>query len=377
MFILYFIITCIITVYLTTEFLLIYLMLRKVPIRILINGTRGKTTTVKILHQVLNQSGRMTFSKTTGDLPELHYPDGSRKQLFRFGPANIKENIFQLLNWVRYKPEIFVMESMALHPEMQHTLSHKIFRPTHLGITNIKKDHMEIMGTDDSAIFNCVARSFTPGSRKYLPQELKDNVTENILRKPKFIYYSEESFPRRYPLIPQTIIEANWGLIKNLGKDLELDLSTLTEVFEKEWEELNRHIKFDLPAHNLEFFNLFSMNDLETTVQFIEHVKNYSSRRREIVLINTRADRPLRGLTFADYFKTLPWISEFWLAGKGKYLLKRQLNRDRPEITANLFSDATALVNRINRGFHKPTRIYGLANHQGMDILLDNLRELS
>jgi len=373
----YIFVTGVILFFLLLEYFWLTFSIRRIPVRILINGTRGKTTTVRILHQILNQSGRMTFSKTTGDLPELHYPDGSRKRLFRFGPANIKENIFQLLNLIRYKPEIFIMESMALHPEMQHTLSHKIFRPSHIGITNIKRDHMEIMGADETEILHCIAYSFTPGSRKYLPQEMKTEVAEEIIRDPSVVFYTGKPFSKDFPLIPREVIEKNWGLIQKLATDLGFDSPILVDIFEKEWEEMNRQLKIALPSYNVEFFNLFSANDLETTIQFTEHLHAFTFEHSEILLINTRADRPLRSLAFINYFKSLPWVSEIWVVGKGKNFIKKQLKRHGQQINVILFSNTTALVNQIQTGFSKPTRIYGLANHQGMDILLDNLRKLS
>ena len=319
----------------------------------------------------------MTFSKTTGDVPELHFPDGSRKRLFRLGPPNIKENIIQFLSLTRYKPEILVMECMALHPERQSTLSRKIFQPTHLGITNIKLDHQEIMGTDEPAIFNTIAHSFTSGSQKYLPRALKKHITPGPGTCKNISFYEKNTFAREFSFIPPAVIEENWGLIQKLGVDLKLDPHMLADTFEKEWEGINQQIKVELRQYNADFFNLFSANDLETAIQFTEHLHAMQPQTQAVALINTRADRPLRSLAFVDYFISLSWISEVWVVGSGRDLPKKYYHNKLAQMTIHRFSEVKPVVQRIQKGFKHMTQIYGLANYQGMHVLMENLRKLT
>jgi gamma-polyglutamate synthase len=82
----------------------------------LVNGTRGKSTIVKIIHEILRQNGTKVFAKTTGDQPLEHLSDGQTKIILRHAPASIIENIKILRRWVKESPEAIVMECMALQP---------------------------------------------------------------------------------------------------------------------------------------------------------------------------------------------------------------------------------------------------------------------
>ena len=127
----YITIVLIIIAYLLIESIFLNFRLSKTPVRILINGTRGKTTTVKILHQLFSHSEYIAIAKTTGNYPLIHFSSGKSKKLNRTGPANILENVRQLIQWSEKNLQVVIFEDMALQPEMQSVLSIKYFvRPT-------------------------------------------------------------------------------------------------------------------------------------------------------------------------------------------------------------------------------------------------------
>ena len=53
--------------------------LMKIPLRILVNGTRGKTSVTRLVASALNEAGLMTYAKTTGSDAKWIMPDGSEK----------------------------------------------------------------------------------------------------------------------------------------------------------------------------------------------------------------------------------------------------------------------------------------------------------
>jgi len=50
--------------------------LRSIPVRIHVAGTRGKSTTTRLIAAALRASGRRVVAKTTGSEPRLILPDG-------------------------------------------------------------------------------------------------------------------------------------------------------------------------------------------------------------------------------------------------------------------------------------------------------------
>ena len=51
--------------------------LNRIPIRIHVNGTRGKSSVTRLIAAGLRGAGIRTFAKTTGTLPRMILPDGS------------------------------------------------------------------------------------------------------------------------------------------------------------------------------------------------------------------------------------------------------------------------------------------------------------
>ena len=64
-----FILLSFILVLLTAEAIEIYLRRRKIPIRIHVNGTRGKSSVAEFIAAGLRASGRTPFAKITGIIP--------------------------------------------------------------------------------------------------------------------------------------------------------------------------------------------------------------------------------------------------------------------------------------------------------------------
>jgi hypothetical protein len=57
--------------------------LKSIPIRILVNGTRGKTSISRILAETLNEKGIRTVCRTTGSSAEVLFPTGKTEPFSR------------------------------------------------------------------------------------------------------------------------------------------------------------------------------------------------------------------------------------------------------------------------------------------------------
>src|SRR5437660_10097702 len=65
--------------------------LRAVPVRIHVAGTRGKSTTTRLIAAGLRAGGRQVLAKVTGSEPCLILPNGSEEIWPRRGPASVGE----------------------------------------------------------------------------------------------------------------------------------------------------------------------------------------------------------------------------------------------------------------------------------------------
>src|SRR5437870_12875278 len=68
--------------------------LAAVPLRIHVNGTRGKSSVTRLIAAILREHGISTLAKTTGTAARLIIPDGAERPVPRNGPPNLREMIW-------------------------------------------------------------------------------------------------------------------------------------------------------------------------------------------------------------------------------------------------------------------------------------------
>ena len=121
--------------------------LAAIPVRIHVNGTRGKSTVTRLIAGALREAGVRTVAKTTGTEPRLILPDGSERAIRRRAPASVREQLWFLRVAQRMGAGAAVIECMAIDPQLQAASEHQMIRSTIGVITNARSDHAEDMGT--------------------------------------------------------------------------------------------------------------------------------------------------------------------------------------------------------------------------------------
>jgi poly-gamma-glutamate synthase PgsB/CapB len=120
--------------------------LATIPIRIHVNGTRGKSTVTRLIAGALREAGIRTVAKTTGTAPRLILPDGRERPVRRRAPASVREQLWLLREAHRLRAAAVVVECMAVEPELQAVSEDQMIRSTLGVITNARSDHAEAMG---------------------------------------------------------------------------------------------------------------------------------------------------------------------------------------------------------------------------------------
>ena len=127
--------------------------LAAIPIRVHVNGTRGKSSVTRLIAAGLRAGGRRVFAKTTGTMARMILPDGSEVDVYRVGRPNIIEQTRIVRRAIEACAEALVMECMAVAPELQPIAEERLVRSTVGVITNVRADHLDVMGptVDDAA----------------------------------------------------------------------------------------------------------------------------------------------------------------------------------------------------------------------------------
>ncbi len=111
-----------------------------------VNGTRGKSSTSRLIEAALRGGEYRVFCKTTGTSSRTIDVFGVEEPINRRGSPNIKEQIKILKEAAKQKADIVVIECMAVKPELQYIAQNKILNADISIVTNVRRDHLEEMG---------------------------------------------------------------------------------------------------------------------------------------------------------------------------------------------------------------------------------------
>jgi poly-gamma-glutamate synthase PgsB/CapB len=150
-------------------------LIASIPIRIHVNGTRGKSSVVRLVAAALRAHGLRVHAKTTGSLARMIAADGTEFPVYRPGITNVIEQLRILRIAAREGAQAVVIECMALQPRLQALCELKMVRSTHGVICNAWPDHLDVMGPGEGDVAlallgTCpVGGTLFTAESKYLP----------------------------------------------------------------------------------------------------------------------------------------------------------------------------------------------------------------
>lgn len=125
---------------------------RRIPLRIHVNGTRGKSSVCRLVGAGLRAGGMRAVVKTTGSAARLILEDARELPVLRPGPARIVEQLRMLRIAAARGADAIVLECMALQPYLQYVTERLIVRAHIAVITNVRPDHLDVMGPDTRGV---------------------------------------------------------------------------------------------------------------------------------------------------------------------------------------------------------------------------------
>ncbi len=362
--------------YCAMEYRLLTKARKQIELRILVNGTRGKSTMVQLVHQMLTGAGMPVFAKTTGDQPQIMDPQGHKSILKRTGPASIMENVRWLKRISKEKPDAVILECMALQPETQHVLSARIFKPHVILLTNINEDHAEVMGQNLHEMTRTIAQCLSKPAHLILRQETLQLLQNAKVRLPDYrvagdAYPDIHANPERQNL-PPDVIKQYASLLNALADRLKIDSAIPAKVIEQYIARSAPLTTINAKDRKFIFYDLFSVNDTRSATTWIDQLISSEQASQIVFLLNTRGDRPLRTRAFCEMLNNDQPESAIWLHGSGSRLAKRFL---APNRVIEQWGSKHVL-NYLAHGFQHSTMIIGLGNRGGAQPITQKLLSL-
>lgn len=356
--------------------------LSKIPIRIHVNGTRGKSSVTRLLAAALREAGVVTCAKTTGTLARFILPDGRELPIFRPAGANVIEQRRIVATAAAYGAQALVIECMALQPELQALSELKMIRATHGVVTNARPDHLEVMGPSDEDVAKALA-GMTPVAGKLYTTEQKQlgalrSAAED--RKTELVVVGEDEIAAIGPeeLAPFSYTEHadNVALALRIAEDLGVerelalagmwkcprDPGALTEV------------ELDFFGRHMVFVNGFAANDPVSSEQLWNlALEKYPDAETRIAIFNCRVDRPDRSIQLgADFTRWTP-ADYVVLMGTGTYLFARAAVKSGYDSTKLVFVEELRedeIFERIVGLVKRSALVMGMGNIGGQGLAL-------
>jgi gamma-polyglutamate synthase len=306
--------------------------LARIPIRIHVNGTRGKSSVVRLLAGALRAHGLRTCAKASGSLPRMIMPDGSEYPIHRAGHANIIEHLRIIAVAARVGAEALVIECMALQPRLQALTELMMVRSTHGVITNARADHLDLMGPGErdvalALLGSCPAEAtlFTAeqGFRAEFDRACRDRGTRLVRLGPSDFEAVRDEEMARFPYVEhKQNVALALAVAHELGVPREVALRGMLEAVPD--VGALREYQLDFFGRRILMVNGFAANDPLSTEQ-IWHLTlaRHPDLERRIMVVNCRFDRPDRSRQLGEAVPRWQPAHRYVLIGSGTYVFAR------------------------------------------------------
>ena len=353
--------------------------IKKIPIRIHVNGTRGKSTTTRLIAAGLREAGFKVLAKTTGTLPQLILEDGKEIPIKRRGSANIIEQLKIFAKAAKRKANVLVVECMAIKPELQWVSEHKMVKSTIGVITNVRQDHIEEIGPKLDNMAEALKLTIpqngilVTAEKKYLPvfQKQADKLnTKVIMANPNDI--SSKTIKKFNYMNFRENVSIALRVNKLLGVKEEI---ALRGMFKANPDPGALKIYKLIKEGKIIFFiNAFAANDRHSTLLIWENIKKIFDLNNlpVIGIINSREDRVLRSIQFAHILAEEVILSKIILVGHLSKLTERTLLKlkvpDNKILNLGKITNTEEVLQTVLRSINNKNKVIliGLGNTKGM-----------
>ncbi|MEM8911143.1 MAG: poly-gamma-glutamate synthase PgsB [Planctomycetota bacterium] len=311
-------------------------LIHRIPIRIHVNGTRGKSSVTRLIAAGLRSGGVRTCAKTTGTLARMIFHDGREFPIFRPDRANVIEQKRVFRAAVSDQAEAIVIECMALQPLLQSVCELKLVHSTHGVITNARADHLDVMGPTRLDVASALSATTPIGGMLYTAEDRDDSlaimghacddrntclqvvgpdvtssVTQDELSQFSYLEHAE-----------------NVALALKVCTDLGIPRKVALEGMWSAPPDPGAMRVHDqvIRGQRWHFINAFAANDPESTQRIWESAReHFPSPFQRVVVMNCRVDRADRSETMATSCSRWSGVDRYVIIGSGTDVFLRQL----------------------------------------------------
>ncbi|AQU76584.1 poly-gamma-glutamate synthase PgsB [Priestia megaterium] len=357
-----------------------------IPVRININGIRGKSTVTRLITGIVTEAGYKTVGKTTGTSARMIYwfTDEEKPIVRRPEGPNIGEQRRVVKEAARLEAEALVSECMAVNPDYQITFQEKMIQANIGVIVNVLEDHMDVMGPTLDEVAEAFLATIpykghlitvdgpyleyfkTVAAKRRTKVIVADNsrITDEFLRKFDYMVFPDN---------------ASLALAVAEALDIPEEIAFRGMLNAHPDPGAMRITKFGNPKAPAFLVNGFAANDAASTLRIWERVGEIGySVDSPIVIMNCRPDRVDRTEQFAR--DVLPYIKTDILVLIGETTSPIMDAYNEGKIPAKEIWDLEGhsteeIFNKLRPELHN-RMIYGVGNiHGAAEPLIEVMKE--
>ncbi|QQR89779.1 MAG: poly-gamma-glutamate synthase PgsB [Myxococcales bacterium] len=373
----------VLVVWLAVERFVHRMLLKRIPIRVHVNGTRGKSSVTRLIAAALREGGIRSCAKTTGTLARMIMPDGKEYPLFRPMGANVIEQLRVVRLAAKLKAEALVVECMALQPILQSLSERVMVSATHGVLTNARADHLEVMGPTEEDVARALAGTVPKkavlfcSERKYtsiFAKACQDRKSKLVTVDDADVADVSDDDMNGFPYMEH---KENVALALRVCVELGVERKTALAGMKKSTPDPGALANYTVEffGRHFEFINGFAANDPTSTGAIWNRaVKEAKPGQRVIALVNCRVDRPDRSKQLGVACVQWPIADHYVLMGTGTYVFAKTATRAGLDPSKLNYAEgfrAEEIFELLAELSGRNSLIIGIANigGQGLEIL--------
>ncbi len=300
--------------------------LKKIPVRIHVNGTRGKSSVARLIAAGMRGAGLRTCVKTTGTDARMIDPEGNESPVYRVGYTNVIEQV-KVMRWaVKNNAKAIVIECMALQPLLQSLCERRIVQSTHGVLTNARPDHLDVMGPSERDVAMAMAGTMTVNGDYFTSEREHLDFFEYAAKDRGSIIHSvsdkeiDDLTDEEMRVFSYTEFKVNVALALKVCEALGLDRA---HALKGMWGATPdpgalREYPFEFRDKSYVFANAFAANDPVSTLMLWNNLlAKYSNCNSKVLVVNCRQDRQDRSNQLAEAITTWEKPDVILLIGTG------------------------------------------------------------
>lgn len=281
--------------------------IKKLKIRVNVNGIRGKSTITRMIFSILREAGYQVVGKTTGTAARMFYWNQAEEEELIRRPrgVSISEQIRVIHKAVKRGANALVCECMAVRPDYQIAYQHHIIKADVLAIVNVLEDHLNEMGPTleqlawafaDTIPYNGIAVVPDCDFTDYFREIAKERGSKLQIVKPEII--SQDYLN----LFLYKVFDNNCAMALGVARALGIDDETSLRGMLKAAPDPGALQVIPLRREGLQtwFVNAFAANEPASTLEIWEYLHEENiPMEMPVVVMNCRPDRVDRSYQFA------------------------------------------------------------------------------